>query len=508
MQDMYTIMIVDDEKAIRDSLPAVIDFEEVGFRVCQTARNGQDALEKIQEEHPDVLLLDIRMPILDGLGLLKALEEQMKDYHPLVIMLSGYSDFEYARTAIRYGVKAYLTKPLDEDELLDELGKLKNELDERHAHKTNLMLHHWADEVKGMLYAEKPGIREHMRGIFLLHCVILKETEEKDQYERTRSCIEGELDDEQLVFLRGRGCVLTYLAEESCLNEYQSNPRLLGRHLLHKMKQEGLNCAILLDNQIFEPSTNRFRSDYDSHLYGLMTRVFWNEENLVYNLPSSDSVQFLEQEKEGFEKIRAAFAQNDKKTAILWMEKLILEAKEKQLNIVMIQELNYRFYYLLQDLLQKIRTAAPVTITAMDWRESTRYLCHEEWERTLKRQFLEVADCLTVEKADERGVGASVLSYINTHFREPISAKDIASQFFISSGYLGKVIQQASGETFKQYLNRLRMEEAKRLLLSSNQLVYEIAEEVGFNDSKYFISRFTEEVGITPAEYRKKNESK
>lgn len=83
-------------------------------------------------------------------------------------------------------------------------------------------------------------------------------------------------------------------------------------------------------------------------------------------------------------------------------------------------------------------------------------------------------------------------------------AKEVAAHFFISPVYVGRVIQQASGETFKQYVNRLKMEEAKQLLSSSDQLVYEIAEELGFKDSKYFISRFTEETGMSPAEYRRK----
>ena len=163
------------------------------------------------------------------------------------------------------------------------------------------------------------------------------------------------------------------------------------------------------------------------------------------------------------------------------MEALISQAVQKKLNIVMIQELNYRFFYLLQDLLQKAQNTQ-VSLTTFDWRESTWYMRHEEWE----------------------GTASQILSYIKKHFKEPLLAKEVAARFFISPVYVGRVIQQASGETFKQYVNRLKMEEAKQLLSSSDQLVYEIAEELGFKDSKYFISRFTEETGMSPAEYRRK----
>ena len=185
------------------------------------------------------------------------------------------------------------------------------------------------------------------------------------------------------------------------------------------------------------------------------------------------------------------------------MEALISQAVQKKLNIVMIQELNYRFFYLLQDLLQKAQNTQ-VSLTTFDWRESTWYMRHEEWEKAVKHQFLMAADCLTTGNVDDKGTASQILSYIKKHFKEPLLAKEVAAHFFISPVYVGRVIQQASGETFKQYVNRLKMEEAKQLLSSSDQLVYEIAEELGFKDSKYFISRFTEETGMSPAEYRRK----
>ena len=122
----------------------------------------------------------------------------------------------------------------------------------------------------------------------------------------------------------------------------------------------------------------------------------------------------------------------------------------------MIQELNYRFFYLLQDLLQKAQNTQ-VSLTTFDWRESTWYMRHEEWEKAVKHQFLMAADCLTTGNVDEQGTASQILSYIKKHFKEPLLAKEVAAHFFISPVYVGRVIQQASGETFKQYVNRLKI---------------------------------------------------
>ena len=88
---MFQVMIVDDEKAIRENLPALINFEAHGFRVCGTAKNGQDALEKWESCRPDAIFLDVRMPVMDGLTFLGKLQERTQTL-PDIVMLSGYSD--------------------------------------------------------------------------------------------------------------------------------------------------------------------------------------------------------------------------------------------------------------------------------------------------------------------------------------------------------------------------------------------------------------------------------
>ena len=132
---MYKVILVDDEKQILDGLKKMIKWAEVGFEVCATARNGEEAIPLIRDLNPDLVLTDIRMPKMDGLMLVEYVRNNMsKDIE--FIILSGYSEFEYARKAVRFHVKEYILKPIDEVLLYGTLVDIKTILEEKEIRKS------------------------------------------------------------------------------------------------------------------------------------------------------------------------------------------------------------------------------------------------------------------------------------------------------------------------------------------------------------------------------------
>lgn len=113
---MYKMIVVDDEYLARIGIKETIDWESFGITIVDTAVNGKDALEKIEQNKPDIIISDIKMPVMDGTELVAALYE--RNYDGVIIMLSGYNDFEYAKATLEKGVFKYLLKPVDNDELV------------------------------------------------------------------------------------------------------------------------------------------------------------------------------------------------------------------------------------------------------------------------------------------------------------------------------------------------------------------------------------------------------
>ena len=112
---MYKLLIVDDEKIEREGMAELIDWGSFGIELAGTAWNGQDGYEKVLKLHPDIVMTDIKMPVMDGLGLIRKLKEELPDIQ--VIVLSGYGEYEYTSQAMELGIKYYILKPCDEERI-------------------------------------------------------------------------------------------------------------------------------------------------------------------------------------------------------------------------------------------------------------------------------------------------------------------------------------------------------------------------------------------------------
>ena len=131
---MYQILIVDDEPVVCDGLRSLIDWESFGFQPAATARNGLKALQLHRERRFDLIVTDLKMPVLDGIGLIRTLYEQ-KD--PCTIMIvSAYGEFSYAQEAMRYGVRYYMLKPIEETVFSGYLSKIAEDLQQRNDPRT------------------------------------------------------------------------------------------------------------------------------------------------------------------------------------------------------------------------------------------------------------------------------------------------------------------------------------------------------------------------------------
>lgn len=501
---MYTFMIADDEKAIRENIPKVIDFVKYGFSLCGTAGDGEEALRKTKELHPNLVLLDIKMPGLDGLSYLKQLKEcELEDIK--VIILSGYCNFYYAQTALRYGARGYFTKPLDEDELTNFLVEIKEELDECDRDNKKKYMRSIANELRKM-YHDGNGDRSIYMEFCFLHFVVLS----KEQNNEVFSQINAKLCDffygEVELFLY-KGSVYSFLCKKSavtiqgCLNETAIS------HIINQLQKCGIECTVLVDIELFEDEDNTFRSDFDSHLYTMLTDVYWKtkEKVILYakgrEEQETDSWQYI---KKHVMNLKTAVSQENESDALKCMEAIFREAESRHVDFISLVEIYYRVFYTLRELViddQELERR----FKAMRWQDSTYFVTHNEMAEYCKERVKAMIEYKAmVMKKQNPGVGAKAIEYIQNNFHKQIMLKDVADALYVNSAYLGRCIQKETGLSFNSYLAMLRMRKAKELLINTDMMVYEIAESVGYMESKHFVTKFTSMEGCAPLSYRKK----
>lgn len=505
---MYTVIVVDDELAIRENLPKVIRFAQCDFRVCATAKNGAEALALIRSQQPNLVMVDICMPTMDGLGLIKAMNKEGYGDIP-VIILSGHSDFEYAKQAVKYGVKAYLTKPVDEEEAESILKEIAETLDKQKK-KT---LQEVADQKKQQLL-ETYAARKILRGFSgdsFLHCIVMSlKTDDKEATPyRVLQAVMPKVFMGHDFFYSSMGYYYSYYLPAEYLAENVITLEKLTQQVNQALLANGLTCVVISDAQILQEDSI-LHENFFVHKYRMLTPIFYGEQiwGDYAKIPKETGGWEPRFGKTFFTELRSHLNAADMESALSAFDVLCDTMIRLRPSLPEVVELNHKIFYVLSTILFQAEQrdgSKEYVAPPYDWQNSTYFFPLQRWAQVHK-EIIRQACAVTVQDKKMSGFGQyrEILDFVRRHYREPITIKGVADKFFINAAYLGRMFQKATGVGFKQYVKDLRFAEAKQILAQTDKRVYEIAGMVGFTDSNYFTTQFTQEMGISPTEYRKK----
>ena len=496
---MLRLMIVDDEQIIREALSQMIDFESIGYELIAAAKNGMEAYDIICDDYPDVVITDIRMPILNGLDLIS--RSIKSDSRITFVLLSGYNDFEYAKQAMKYGVRYYLLKPTDKNELIDSLVSIQKERLKEEENR-RLQQKHFLNTLH----------------VPLEQSFIMEALEHQDSFSPVFRKYQG-----FLCFPKDclYACICSFV-EENYLKNFAADVRRIldcARIPLQFSILYVKNTAVL----VFPASTLALQEELSRQILELKYpgQSVTFETEFIHKESTEKLFQTIISKISRFEKIlllgdRGISHEIKNHIASPWrisqLEDSITSAENtvqaaKLLDSVFMDSMpvssarNLALGLFLQSSREQEKLPSDA---ACDFFRRL-YSC------TTVKDIKTLLLVVMVQKTDstnshKNGSNIALLkSYIRDHLdSENLSLKWLAENYlFVSVGYLSKQFIKEEGMRFSDYLNKERMEEAIRLMrFYQNDNVKQIARQVGFGSNpQYFSQVFKRFTGLTPTEY-------
>ncbi|MCH4887694.1 response regulator [Acidaminobacter sp. JC074] len=398
---MKKVIIVDDEYFARLALIKSVDWASYGFKVVAEAENGKDAYQVILEEAPELVILDINMPFVNGLELLKKVSE--KKLHTRYILLSGHSEFEYAKEAIKYGVEAYLLKPLVEEELQEELIRIGKAIDDE---RKILEL-----DAKYLEIAEKDCLRKLLAGR-------LKEPIEKSMLPNLRKAFD---------------------------------------------KYMRVVCVSLKSDTVNEPHLLQMVSERIDNASSDLNMVHCFLDDLIGLVLSSSKSESLAEDK---------------------IEHMFLSTYEDIMTMAQVRSCSIG----ISDMYTGIElTAKEFQVAKLNnlEGEGVKLSRHGELGK------IDLSDLIRI--------------YVIENLSNPdFAITDIAENFNFSYDYTCRIFKKNIGISLGDYILKVRMEEAHKLLIKEEIKTTELALKCGYSDPGYFSKVFKKYFGMTPKGMRKK----
>ncbi|WP_236354715.1 response regulator [Konateibacter massiliensis] len=519
---IYRVLVVDDEPSIAEGISFLIERLMPDCQVVALAFDGNEGYEKALSLKPDIILTDIQMPESDGLDMLRRLKEA--GLCARFIILSGYAEFQYARTAIGLGVEEYITKPVEEEELCTVLTntcnlvqneKEKQEQDQKMEHtirkyalrdilegtegtpetiRRDLQSLGFSTACKWYVCAIVERNRDNLnkeRGLFLEE---VKELSTQHLSSYKESIVISDTEDSAVIIAafdkEEQGFYESMAKLRRALSEKLGISVNIGTGMMYRRAEEirasfkearcalnykiikGLNCVITYEQicdidskpkSVAEEDIKKFESCVD------------NMDDKGYKLVVEDIFRKLEKERD--------LSPTDLQRISLNL--ILLGIRKMSFMQIQLNEYLGKNIFSLESI-EKFQTTTQLKNWIFNMLKSMN-------ELMLKNSVPEKRD--VVEEAKE---------YMNKNFNKNISLNEISELFFINPYYFSQLFKKKTGENYQTYLIGLRVGRAKKLLEETDLKIYEICELVGYVDINHFNKVFERIVGVKPSEYKKK----
>ncbi len=528
--DLYKVILVDDEEEVREAIRRRIDWEEIGFTVAGTAENGEDALELAEMCEPDVVMTDIQMPFMDGLTLLRKLKERFPDIRSVIF--SGYDDFEYAKEAIKLESEEYILKPVDAAELKKVFSRIRERLDEQIKMRRNV-------EQLSMYYENSRPMMKEQLLIGLLEGRELQydlERYQKDfgfQIESAFYCVaafritpvqneKAKLDKnlmavslKQIVTDRLKDVLpveaFVYLDTVCVLARLKGTDRYTV--FVEEMDRICRSAHKLLDANVCAGIGRVYGNAESIHTSFLEAkdafhhRIFVGENQAICisDVDPTCNIEDYVSEKQ----IRHIIRQIKIGTPES-LESEIRDFVEKlKKSDIGLNQLRIFYAEYIVELLRLMRghgiNIAETEIGNINTNEEMDGIASmDEFADRLIELAESIQDQISTSRLDTtKKLAEDAKQYILDHYSESkLSVDDICAHLGVGTSYFSSVFKKDTGMSFVTYLTNVRMNEAQRLLDTTDEKSYIIAGLVGYEEPNYFSYVFKKHFGTSPSKYR------
>ena len=529
---MLKMLVVDDEKTIRRGIQSVIDWTAHGITIVGAAKNGREGLEQVRRLLPDIVLADIRMPVMDGLEFIR----HLKDERPAtrIVLLSGHSEFGYAQEALRLGVEEYILKPFGAEKLLELMLTLKKRIITERARETDrrrreLLIQENVQVLRAELvrtlvaHGAAEGIAEK--------ATLVGTRLTGPRYRVTVTGIDGLFSSpesgtaEHLDVLRQRllGTARTIFGDEPlfAVNQFHQlvsvfcgagiGDRWITDRFTAMKEQFASRVDLSVTTGVGSLVTElaSLPSSFGEASTALRYRVYRGKGKVLFHEPSMEtdwSDVGFELPTEGETELMSALLNADRGRMKSVLSGVFARLKAEMVAPDAAREHAMRLVVMCAfvsreaggDGQARLKRDVPV-FRRLDHAETI-----DEMHRELSAYALGYLDDIHDHRQPQfRSVVRLAVEYIQKTWDTPLSLKGLAKELSVTPGYLSRAFKDDTGKSFLDYLHEYRVERAVTMLRRTTLRAYEIAEKCGYRDYKYFHSVFRKYTGTSPSSYRR-----